>query len=81
MLRVQAWRKAHPGYGRKRGKKRVALQEDCPTQPLLAQEDKPSLNVDALQEVLSTQHLLLLGLISNLTDLRYKRTSTRPPSV
>ena len=67
VLRVQTWRKAHLGYGHKRGKKRVALQDDCPTQPLLAQENKPNLNADALQDVLSTQDPLLLGLVANLT--------------
>ena len=69
VLRVQAWRKAHPGYWRrvrKRAGKAVALQDDCRPEPLGAQGDKSNLNADALQDVLSTQDPLLLGLVANL---------------
>ena len=44
LLRVQAWRKAHPGYGRNRRKKSRALQDHCASQTLVPPEDKPPLN-------------------------------------
>ena len=43
-LRVQAWRKAHPGYWRKRRKKSGALQDHCLPQALVPPADKGTLD-------------------------------------
>jgi hypothetical protein len=67
VLRVQAWRKAHPGYWRKRRKKALALQDDLFTQLFTDKKDKHRLNEHALQDVLNTQSSLLVGLVANLT--------------
>lgn len=65
--RVQIWRKAHPGYARKAPKSSPPLQDvlppQTPTTPDLAQD----LNRFPLQDLSSTQGLLLIGLIANLT--------------
>jgi hypothetical protein len=66
-LRVQAWRKAHPGYWRKRRKKPGALQDHCPPQVLLPPEDKDILAEGALQDLIHTQSLLLTGLVAQFT--------------
>jgi|RhiMetdeSRZDD1v2_1073273.scaffolds.fasta_scaffold706102_2 hypothetical protein len=68
VLRVQAWRAAHPGYWRRSGAQpRGALQEDSPLEAVETQRDSASLVSAALQEVFSSQPLVLLGLIANLT--------------
>ena len=67
LLRVQAWRKAHPGYWRRRHKTPRALQDHCPPQSLVPPADKPSLNPRALQDVILTQGLMLTGLLAQLT--------------
>jgi hypothetical protein len=66
--RVRQWRKAHPGYWRK--KKAVgkdALQETCngqaPVTEIIAQARAP----DALQDICFLQPALLVGLISIVT--------------
>jgi len=62
VLRVQAWRKAHPGYWRRRPKasqspdapsrdppkRSCALQEDCPPQALVPLADTPDMVPGAL---------------------------------
>ena len=40
-IRVQTWRKAHPGYWRRYRRKRRALQDHCATQVLVPPEDNP----------------------------------------
>ena len=67
VLRVHAWRKAHPGYWRRRRKKPSALQDHCLPQALVPPKDKPSLTPGALQDVIQTQGLTLLGLVAQLT--------------
>ena len=66
-LRVQAWRKAHPGYGRKRRQRPRALQDHCPAQTIVPAEDKLHLDPRALQDLLITQGLALTGLVAQLT--------------
>ena len=76
LLRVQAWRKARPGYWQKPRQTPRALQEDCPhdcthdcpPQVLVPPADKPTLSQRALQDVILTQGLVLTGLIAHLTD-------------
>ncbi len=65
-LRVQAWRRAHPGYWRKRGQKSGALQDHCLAQVLLPAGDKVTLTPRALQDLLHTQGLALTGLVAQL---------------
>jgi hypothetical protein len=66
--RVQQWRKAHPGYWRrKRPKTENALQDDCPAQPVEQQKDNNELTAIALQDDCLLQPALVVGLIANLT--------------
>ncbi len=67
VLRVQAWRLAHPGYWRRGRKSASPLQEVSPPKPLGVKEDKPEINAHALQDFSSPEGLLLLGLVANLT--------------
>ena len=62
--RVRAWRKAHPGYWRRR---RLALQTVIKPQPNDNHADASGLNPDALQTVLLSQPAVLVGIISSLT--------------
>jgi hypothetical protein len=67
--RVQQWRKTHAGYWR-----RKACPKQEPLQDLLSEkgEGDPSveatLGKEALQDLLSAHHLVLLGLIAHLTS-------------
>lgn len=61
--RVRAWRKAHPGYWRRR---RRALQTVIKPQANEAHADRSNLNPDALQTVLLSQPAVLVGIISSL---------------
>ena len=67
--RVQDWRRKNPGYSRRKtpppGK---ALQDDCGRNTKRNRGDDPRLINFALQDVLSEKDMLLLGLISILTD-------------
>jgi hypothetical protein len=78
--RVQSWRKTHPGYGRR---KERALQDLITTQPVAPQAvttglnatcapDKASCAPDSglnrpLQDLITTQDALVVGLIAHLT--------------
>lgn len=73
VTRVQAWRAAHPGYGRKRAKASVVLQD-----PLLVQAvdfiEETANRVEipaslALQDVLPPASPILTGLIAHLFSL------------
>jgi len=69
VARVQAWRAAHPGYWRCGGAKPApALQEDCSAQGIETHSDSEFFAPAALQEVLSAQPTVLIGLIAHLTD-------------
>lgn len=65
--RVQAWRKAHPGYWRRSKRRRAALQDILITQPPAEQAPAPPDDASALQDGLSAQSPLIVGLISHLT--------------
>ena len=73
VLRVQEWRKAHPGYWkdspRKAGR---TLQDACPAQPAQTKEIAPVALPTAcpstLQDVCRAQAPLWVGLISKFTD-------------
>ncbi|MGA7879200.1 MAG: hypothetical protein WCA08_26305 [Desulfoferrobacter sp.] len=62
--RVQEWRKAHPGYSRK---KREALQDLLPGKKEENPKVKSSFVAEALQDLFSSQASVLIGLISHLT--------------
>lgn len=64
VCRVQEWRKAHPGYSRKKGE---ALQDLLSGKIVKDPDVKPSLIPGALQDLLSAQATVLIGLISHLT--------------
>ena len=66
--RVQAWRQAHPGYRHRcAAHQRSLLQEDCMRQVFDKQQKTATLASTALQDLLSAQPLVLVGLIANLT--------------
>jgi hypothetical protein len=65
--RVQEWRKNHPGYWRRKSEKPInALQEILNQQPP-ENMDTADLPSGVLQDIVSTQHLVLLGLIAEFT--------------
>ncbi|HEY2607616.1 MAG TPA: hypothetical protein VGJ10_16760 [Paraburkholderia sp.] len=69
VARVQRWRDARPGYWRRPGASRGgALQDDCHAQTIEIKEESALLAGDALQEALSAQPAVLIGLIAHLTD-------------
>lgn len=64
VARVQAWRGDHPGYWRQRGQSlAAALQDDSRTQLIEASSSSASL---ALQEIISAQPVVLMGLIAHV---------------
>lgn len=73
VARVQAWRAAHPGYGRDRARPSRALQDRLPPQVLDSVEEsanrveppQPPVAV-ALQDLLSAESPLLAGLVAHL---------------
>jgi hypothetical protein len=66
--RVQEWRKKHPGYWRRKSKD--ALQETLNPQPMEIKGEGPQLISHALQDLLTAQPIVLLGLIANFTGTR-----------
>jgi hypothetical protein len=67
VLRVQAWREAHPGYWRRANRRRQdALQETLITQAPVGEREAEQDDPSALQETLTAQSPLLVGLISHL---------------
>lgn len=72
VARVRRWRAEHPGYWRRTKRKSKscadALQEDCLAQTLATQGSTVDSGDAALQEVLSAQPAVLIGLIAHLTD-------------
>jgi len=66
--RSQEWRKAHPGYWRRKGPDdEKALQDPLNEKPTQKRDVPDHYAATALQDSLSAQHLVLLGLIANLT--------------
>ena len=67
--RVRAWRKAHPGYWRKkRAVPGIALQEILKSQVAAPKQEAKQDAAIALQDLLRTQDPLVLGLMIHLTD-------------
>jgi hypothetical protein len=67
VARVKEWRSRHPGYWRKRRCSRVALQELSMAQAVDSKTKKANFAGMPLQEVLSAQPAVLIGLIAHLT--------------
>ena len=70
VLRVQEWRRQNPGYWKRRSSKGIALQDRLKAQPA---ESKGKSNNEnkvvpnhALQDFLTVQPTVIIGLISNL---------------
>ena len=71
VVRVQAWRIAHPGYWRRPAGQRaivpIALQDVCPAQLIDTSGESKELPKDALQDLLSSQPAVLVGFIAQFT--------------
>ena len=68
--RVRQWRRAHPGYWRRRGARPPnALQEDLTPQETQKQSHDEGLSAHALQDVFFLQPAVVVGLIAQLTGL------------
>ena len=64
---VQCWRKAHPGYWRKKKNKPHALQDPLNLQLTENNDNKDDFMIHALQDSLILQPAVFIGLISQLT--------------
>jgi hypothetical protein len=68
VLRVQQWRLDHPGYWRPETTTEAIPLQDRLTEKVLEQQSlKPPLPNHALQDLLSSQDIIILGLIAHLT--------------
>jgi len=67
VARVRAWRARNPGYWRKRRRTRVALQDLSLGQAIESTSKKPNFASPPLQEILSAQPAVLIGLIAHIT--------------
>jgi hypothetical protein len=81
VARVKAWRSRNPGYWRKRRRARVALQDRLLEQAIDSTNKKTNFAGPPLQEILSAQPAVLIGLIAHLTggplQEEIVRTTTR----
>ena len=69
IARVQRWRVQHPGYARRGARKENALQDDSSSQIIDKHKETATLIPSALQDILATQPLVLIGLIAHLSDI------------
>ena len=69
IARVQRWRVQHPGYARRGARKENALQDDSSSQVVDKHKETATLMPSALQDILVTQPLVLIGLIAHLSDI------------
>jgi hypothetical protein len=67
VARVQAWRSRHPGYWRKEPSADPALQDTSTAQLLGSADETEDAARPPLQDVLSAQPAVLIGLIAHLT--------------
>jgi hypothetical protein len=68
VLRVQQWRQDHPGYWRPKPTAEANPLRDHSAEKAVEQQMlKPPLPIPALQDLLSMQPIIILGLIAHLT--------------
>ena len=73
--RMGEWRANHPGYSKRRGTRAgCALQDMKVSEVADAQEVAPSLNDLALQDLMSAQPALVVGLVAHLTGSALQET-------
>jgi len=65
--RVQDWRRHNPGYWRKRTPSEKPLQDHSNTEIMKGQEVAAQLTHNALQDLLSAQPVVFLGLLAQLS--------------
>lgn len=68
VARVQEWRREHPGYWRRPSSKDLALQDTLNAQPTennIENNEKDILSNSALQDLLTVQPAVIIGLIAN----------------
>ena len=65
--RVQQWRKENPGYWRRKSEKTISALQDTLNEQPAENMDTADMHAGALQDILSAQHIVLLGLIANFT--------------
>jgi hypothetical protein len=68
VARVQAWRKAHPGYRQRGATQGAALQENCHAQAIETKAESEHWVATALQDDWVSQPAVLIGLIAHITD-------------
>ena len=66
VARVKAWRSRHPGYWRQRRRSGIALQDLSSAQDIDFTKKRANFAAPALQEVLSAQPAVLIGLIAHI---------------
>ena len=66
VARVRAWRSRHPGYWRKRRRAGPALQDVSMAQPICPAVETADAARSPLQEVITAQPAVLIGLIAHL---------------
>ena len=77
VARVRAWRARNPGYWRKRRRTRVALQELSLEQAVDSTNKKTNFVSPPLQEILSAQPAVLIGLIAHITGTPHQEDIAR----
>jgi hypothetical protein len=65
--RVQQWRKKNPGYWKKSKTKPKPLQDHLLGNNEKKQEDKPKLTKTPLQDLLTSYHFVIIGLLAHLS--------------
>jgi hypothetical protein len=68
--RVTQWRGEHPGYSRKKPSEDISpLQDIVASQPSENIVNTPKSAFKPLQDIVNAQHIVLLGLIANITGV------------
>ncbi len=66
--RVQRWRKKNPGYSKKKSANpAIALQDPLIVQPAETKDNNDQFNAKALQDLISIQPAVFIGLIAQIT--------------
>ena len=66
-MRVQQWRRDHPGYWQKKPKQQEPLQDPLKKKSSGVQDVTPRIRDHALQDLLSVQPIVFLGLLAQLS--------------